>query len=94
TGLAHAVVPRRLTLTECAALLAGARAVVGLDTGLTHLAAAFERPLVFMVPDTPRWPRYRAEPYWLERLESFGRGGRMPEVDAVWAGLQRLGALA
>lgn len=53
-GLARAHVPDRLSLTQCAALLAHASGVVGLDTGLTHLAAAFERPLVFMVPDTPR----------------------------------------
>lgn len=93
TGLEHVRVPGRLSLSQCAALLAHARAVVGLDTGLTHLAAAFDRPLVFMVPDTPRWPRYRAEPFWLSKLAAFGQGGTMPGVDEVWSALQRLGAL-
>ncbi|HLS57166.1 MAG TPA: lipopolysaccharide heptosyltransferase I [Zeimonas sp.] len=92
-GLARVRVPERLSLSQCAALLAHARAVVGLDTGLTHLAAAYERPLVFMVPDTPRWPRYRAEPFWLPHVASFGQAGTMPAVDDVWSALERLGAL-
>lgn len=36
----HAHVPERMRLAEVASLLAGARCVVGLDTGLTHLAGA------------------------------------------------------
>ena len=93
-GLARVRVPERLSLTQCAALLAHARAVVGLDTGLTHLASAFGRPLVFMVPDTPRWPRYRAEPLLVaDRPPSFGQAGTMPDVDEVWAALATLGAL-
>ncbi|MHB0926535.1 MAG: lipopolysaccharide heptosyltransferase I [Gallionellaceae bacterium] len=35
-----AIVPPRLNLNEAAALLGGAQAVVGVDTGLAHLAAA------------------------------------------------------
>jgi heptosyltransferase I len=41
-----AVVPPALQLDEAAALLAGAHAVIGLDTGLTHLAAALSAPTV------------------------------------------------
>ncbi len=92
-GLPRARVPQRLSLGQCATLLAHARAVVGLDTGLTHLAAAFERPLVFMVPDTPRWPRFRAEPFWLPQMASFGRAGTMPDVDEVWSALAQLDAV-
>src|SRR5207237_10722987 len=39
-GLEGAVVPPRKTLDELSELFTGAKAVVGLDTGLTHLAAA------------------------------------------------------
>jgi heptosyltransferase-1 len=39
-GIGSASVPQRLALDELAAVLAQADAVVGLDTGLTHLAAA------------------------------------------------------
>jgi heptosyltransferase-1 len=41
-----AVVAPALTLAEAAAALAGARAVVGVDTGLTHLACALGVPTV------------------------------------------------
>ncbi len=37
-------VPPFLAVSEMAGVLAGAQAVVGLDTGFTHLAAAFGRP--------------------------------------------------
>ncbi len=39
------VIPKS-SLAEMAAVIASARAVVGTDTGLTHLAAAFDRPTV------------------------------------------------
>jgi len=44
--LGRAVAPPALDLTEMAGLLAGARIVIGVDTGLTHLAAALGRPTV------------------------------------------------
>jgi heptosyltransferase-1 len=40
------IVPPRLSLEEAASLLASARAVAGVDTGLTHLAAALGTPTV------------------------------------------------
>lgn len=45
-GALGVVVPPRRTLPELAALLAAATLVVGVDTGLTHLAAALGRPTV------------------------------------------------
>jgi heptosyltransferase-1 len=45
-ALAHAVVPPALGIRGLAGLLAEAHAVIGVDTGLTHLAAAFGRPVV------------------------------------------------
>jgi heptosyltransferase-1 len=41
-----AVVPRRMRVAELARLLRGARGVAGVDTGLTHLAAALGVPAV------------------------------------------------
>lgn len=89
-GLTRAVVPPRLTLTQCAALLARATLVAGLDTGLTHLAAAYARPLVFIVPDTARWPRWRSEPTWLPGTIALGERGRLPAADEVAAACDRL----
>src|SRR5574340_1825904 len=43
-AIPDAVAPPRLNLNEAAALLGGAQAVVGVDTGLAHLAAALGVP--------------------------------------------------
>ncbi len=45
-GIGDALVPRRMELAELAGLLGGARGVAGVDTGLTHLAAALGTPSV------------------------------------------------
>lgn len=44
--LPAAVVPPALGIAGIAGLLAGAQAVIGVDTGLTHFAAALGRPVV------------------------------------------------
>ena len=45
-GHAHVNVPVSLSLTAAAALLQDAVAVVGVDTGLSHLAVALNRPTI------------------------------------------------
>ena len=45
-SLERAVVPPRLSLVEAAGLIGHATAVVGLDTGLMHLAVALRTPVV------------------------------------------------
>ncbi len=45
-ALPGATVPHALGIPGIAGLLAGAQAVIGVDTGLTHLAAALGRPVV------------------------------------------------
>ena len=45
----------RLTLSDVAAVLAGAKAVVSVDTGLSHLTAALDRPnIVLYGPTDPK----------------------------------------
>ena len=83
-----------LSLTEAAALLAGATAVVGVDTGLLHLAAALDVRVVGLFGATPRW---RYAPYWSPNainLGSFGELGQQPDVTAVVCALERIGVLA
>ena len=45
-SLGRAVVAPRLSITEAAGLIGHAGAVIGLDTGLMHLAAALRTPVV------------------------------------------------
>lgn len=84
-----ACVAPRLSLSECARLLADASAVVGVDTGLTHLAAALDSRTVALFAATPAW---RYGPYWTERARSLGADGVWPEPEAVLAALEALGA--
>jgi heptosyltransferase-1 len=52
-GLAHvSVLPDRLTHLDLAGFLAGARLVVGLDTGLMHMAHALGAPTVWLFGST------------------------------------------
>lgn len=48
-----ALVHPRLSIAECAQVLASSDWVVGVDTGLTHLAAATDRPTVGLFLDYP-----------------------------------------
>lgn len=77
---AAAVVAPRLTLGQCARMLDDAVAVVGVDTGLTHLAAALDVPTVALFAATPAW---RFGPYWSPRARSLGADGVWPGVGAV-----------
>jgi len=79
---ASAVVPPALGFAELAALLAGAAAVVGVDTGLTHLASAVGAPVVAIYAAS--WSEFNGVmgPGFVANL---GGPGAPPDVDAVWA---------
>jgi len=72
-----AVVPERMGIEPLAAVLAGARSVVGLDSGLTHLAAALAVPTVaiFCGSDPALTGLYGAA-----RGRNIGQPGRTPAV--------------
>lgn len=48
----NAVVLGKSSLTELAGLIAGAKAVIGMDTGLMHIAAALNKPGIGIYPVT------------------------------------------
>jgi heptosyltransferase-1 len=52
-ALPDTVVLPRLRLDQLAGVIAGAKTVLGVDTGLMHLAAAFRRPGIGLYPVTP-----------------------------------------
>jgi heptosyltransferase-1 len=51
-SLGRAVVPPRLSLMEALGLVGHASAVIGVDTGLMHFAAAFRTPVVGIYCDS------------------------------------------
>jgi heptosyltransferase-1 len=82
-----AVVPPALALDEAAALLAGARAVVGVDTGLTHLAAALGTPTIgiFCATDPAATGLYGCA-----SAINLGSIGKPPTVDELVFVLDRM----
>lgn len=90
-GLAQARVPPRLGLHAVAGLLGRAALVAGVDTGLTHLAAALGRPTVgIFVSTDPAATGVLAG----EAAINVGDGRSAPALAAVVAALQRAGVAA
>ena len=84
-GVGEALVPEKMTLETLARVLAGAKNVVGLDSGLSHLAAAFGAPAVaiFCGSDPALTGLYGAP-----RARNVGAQGRPPQVFEVLQALQ------
>jgi heptosyltransferase-1 len=75
---ANAVVPPRLTLPELASLVRSAEVVVGVDTGLTHLAAAIGTPTVAIFTATD--PALAGVAATGRHARDVGGIGRMPSL--------------
>ena len=87
----NAIVPPRLGLHTLSGLLGKARCVIGVDTGLVHLAAALGRPTVgiFVATDPAATGVYGAE-----HAVNVGSGKEAPPLAAVLAAIdagRRLG---
>lgn len=76
-GIPGAQVLPALPLMEAVTLAQRAALAVGVDTGLTHVAAAFERPTVELYCDSPRW---KTEGDWSPRIINIGDAGAPPDV--------------
>jgi heptosyltransferase I len=87
SALPRSEVPERRPLDAVARLLAGAAAVVGVDTGLVHLAAALRVPLVALFTGSD--PRLTG-PMGTGPIAIVGRSGGMPSVADVVAAADRV----
>lgn len=86
TGIEGAEVVPRMNLTSIAQLLAGARLMVGLDSGLTHLSAALGRPTIGIYrASTPVRTPLVGDSY----TASLGDRGRPPSRDVVLAAIEQ-----
>ena len=86
-GIPNARVLPKLSMMDAVALARHARLAVGVDTGLTHIAAAFVRPTIEIYCDSPKW---KTEGNWSERIVNLGDLGAPPSVDDVVAAARRL----
>lgn len=89
----QAHVPPKLSLRQLAVLMGQARAVVGVDTGLVHLAAALNCPAVAIYLDSS--PLLTGVlPSDPARAVNLGGAGELPSPDDVRHALARLGVTA
>lgn len=86
-GMPNARVLPRLSMMDAVTLAQHARLAVGVDTGLTHIAAAFVRPTIEIYCDSPKW---KTEGNWSERIVNLGDLGTPPSSDEVVAAARRL----
>lgn len=64
--------------------------VIGVDTGLTHIAAAYCRPTIEIYCASPRW---KTEGNWSPRIINLGDSGQMPSVAEVLGAVAKLAQL-
>jgi heptosyltransferase-1 len=86
-ALSRARVREPLLLLQIADLIAGAAFVVGLDSGFTHIAAAFGVPLVAIFTDTDS---VQAAPAGSGPIAVVGARGNPPSVDVVVRAVERV----
>jgi heptosyltransferase-1 len=86
-AIPDAITPPRLNLIEAAFLLGSARATIGVDTGLNHLAAALKVPTIgiYTATDPALTGLYAGA-----HAVNLGSIGRAPDSAAVIAALQRV----
>ena len=88
--LPNARVLPKLSMDEAVTLARNAALAVGVDTGLTHIAAAFLRPTVELYCDSPKW---KTEGNWSDRIVNLGDKGAPPSaLDAIAAARRLLAA--
>jgi len=75
-------VPPAFSIDEAYSLIKDATLTIGVDTGLTHLAAVLNRPTVEIYCDSPRW---KTEGYWSSQIRNVGDIQAPPSVEEVLA---------
>lgn len=63
------LVPPAFSIEAAFSVIANATLIVGVDTGLTHLAAVMNKPTVEIYCDSPRW---KTEGYWSPNIRNVG----------------------
>ena len=77
----------KLSMMEAVLLAQRAALAIGVDTGLTHIAAAYNRPTIELYCDSPRW---KTEGNWSPNIINLGDLGRPPSVEDVAGAIDSL----
>lgn len=86
-NIPNATVLPKLSMDEAVQLARHASLAIGVDTGLTHIAAAFVRPTIELYCDSPKW---KTEGNWSPNIINLGDQGAPPSVDDVLDAVRRL----
>jgi len=78
--LSNARVLPRLPLMDAVLLAQRAALVIGVDSGLTHVAAAYKRPTIELYCDSPRW---KTQGDWSPDIINLGDSGAPPDPAQV-----------
>jgi heptosyltransferase-1 len=79
-GGSKAIVPNAFSIVDAFGLVAGAKVTIGVDTGLTHLAATLGLPTIELYCDSPRW---KTEGYWSKLVKNLGDKNHQPDTKEV-----------
>ncbi len=82
-----AMVSPPYSITQYFEIISHARLTIGVDTGLTHLAAVLGRPTIEIYCDSPLW---KTEGYWSNQVINLGDIGEPPSIESVLNGIERL----
>ena len=85
----NAIVPNAFTIADAFVINAQASLVIGVDTGLTHLAAVLGTPTIELYVDSPIW---KTEGYWSQEVINLGDTGKAPTLNAVYQAVSNLNA--
>lgn len=83
----QALVLPKLSMQEAIVLAQCAALVIGVDTGLTHIAAAYETPTIELYCDSPKW---KTEGNWSDKIINLGDQGHPPSVAEVEIAFEKL----
>lgn len=86
-ALPNARVLPALPLPEAVVLAQRAALAIGVDTGLTHIAAAFTTPTIEIYCASPRW---KTEGNWSDKIINLGDNGQPATVGEVEQAIRRL----
>lgn len=77
----------RLSMPDAVTVAQHATLAIGVDTGLTHIAAACETPTIEIYADSPRW---KTEGNWSPAIVNLGDKGAAPNTLDVKAAISHL----
>lgn len=76
----HSIVPEAFSIQDAFVINAQAKLVIGVDTGLTHLAAVLGVPTIELYVDSPKW---KTEGYWSQQVINLGDKQQAPTLEEV-----------